>query len=238
MIKSIVDKNIKLKSKSWSFDNNFAKKFDAHIKKSVPCYENFRWLCYEVSDYFIKDNTNIYDLGCSTGSFISELEKRHAHKSKVRFIGIDVVKDMIKFAKKKFKKNNILFENKDLTKINFKKSNFITSFFTIQFISQVERQKVINKIFKSLNWGGAFFFAEKIRSSDARNQEMINEVYKNWKLEQGFTLKEVNAKTESLKGVLDPFTYKGNYQMLKRAGFDEIHVLAKYLNFQIILAIK
>ena len=79
---------------------------------------------------------------------------------------------------------------------------------------------------------------EKIRSSDARNQEMTNEIYKNWKLKSGFTLSEVNYKIESLKGILDPFTYKGNFNMLKRAGFDEIQVLGKYLNFQIILGVK
>ena len=83
-----------------------------------------------------------------------------------------------------------------------------------------------------------FFFAEKIRSSDARNQEMTNEIFKNWKLDQRFSLSEVNFKTESLKGVLDPFTHNGNLGMLKRAGFDEINVISKYLNFEILLAIK
>lgn len=233
-----VDKHITLKTKTWTFDSNFAKKFDDHINKSVPCYQDFRWLCLEVSDYFVKENSLTYDIGCSTGSFLNLLNKRHCHKNKIKFIGIDIVQDMIKFANKNYKNKNISFIKKDLKKYNFKKCNFVTSFFTMQFIDQSDRQKVLDKVFKSLNWGGALYFAEKIRSSDARNQEMINEIYKNWKIKKGFKIEEVNAKTESLKGVLDPFTYKGNYNMLKRAGFDEIHVLAKYLNFQIILAIK
>ena len=233
-----VDKNIKLKNKSWSFDNGVANKFDKHIEKSVPIYNETQWLCIEISDYFIKNNTLVYDLGCSTGSFLKKLFIRHKHKKKINFFGIDIVKEMIKFAKKNNSNSKIRYLQQDLLKAKLKKNNFTISFFTIQFIDQKDRQKLIDKIFQSLNWGGAFFFAEKIRSSNARNQEMTNEIYKNWKLEQGFSLQEVNRKTESLKGVLDPFTHKGNFNMLKRAGFDEIHVLSKFLNFQIILAIK
>ncbi len=53
-----------------------------------------------------------------------------------------------------------------------------------------------------------FFFAEKVRSYDARTQDMMNEIYKEWKLLNGFTDREINAKTKSLKGVLDPFFHQ------------------------------
>jgi tRNA (cmo5U34)-methyltransferase len=233
-----VDTKIKLKNKSWSFDSSLANEFDNHINKSVPLYKDLHWLCLQVSDYFIRKDSTVYDLGCSTGKLLKRLSIRHLHKKKIKFIGLDIINKMIQHAKKNNKRKNINFLKRDLIKTKLKKNDFIISFFTIQFIEQKNRQKLINKIFKSLNWGGAFFFAEKIRSSGARNQEMTNEIYKNWKLDQGFSLSEVNFKTESLKGVLDPFTHSGNVAMLKRAGFDEINVISKYLNFEIYLAIK
>ena len=67
---------------------------------------------------------------------------------------------------------------------------------------------------------------------------MMNEIYKEWKLLNGFTDKEINAKTKSLKGVLDPFSTKGNNEMLKRAGFSDISSIAKFICFEIFLAIK
>ena len=67
---------------------------------------------------------------------------------------------------------------------------------------------------------------------------MMNEIYKEWKLKKGFTLSEVNSKTKSLKGVLDPFSSKGNLMLLKNAGFKDIYIVAKYINFEVILAIK
>jgi len=148
------------------------------------------------------------------------------------------VPEMIKFAKKNNSQKNITYLLNNISKYKFLKSDFIISFYTVQFIKQKYRQKIINNIFKSLNWGGGFFFAEKVRSYDARTQDMNNEVYKEWKAYQGFSDEEINSKTKSLKGILDPFSSKGNLEMLKRAGFKDFSVIAKFVSFEIVLAIK
>ena len=51
------------------------------------------------------------------------------------------------------------------------------SCYTIQFIEPKYRQTVINKIYKSLNWGGAFIIFEKIRASDPRFQDIFSQLY-------------------------------------------------------------
>ena len=61
-------------------------------------------------------------------------------------------------------------------KYNLNNSSIISSFYTLQFISPKHRQETINKIYNSLNWGGAFFFVEKTRASDARFQDYLNQV--------------------------------------------------------------
>ena len=86
--------------------------------------------------------------------------------------------------------------------------------------------------------GGGFFFVEKVRSYDARTQDMSNEIYKEWKKIMGFTDEEINSKTKSLKGFLDPFSSRGNLSMIKRAGFKDFSVIGKFICFEIILAIK
>ena len=80
MKKTKVDKKIFLKNKEWSFSKKIAPLFDYHINKSIPFYKDFQWLCNEVSDYFIKDKSNVYDLGCSTGSYTKRLALRHKNK--------------------------------------------------------------------------------------------------------------------------------------------------------------
>ena len=60
--------------------NKIAPKFDSHIKKSIPIYQDIRWLSMELSDYFLREGSNVYDIGSSTGSFLNELSSRNNFK--------------------------------------------------------------------------------------------------------------------------------------------------------------
>jgi len=233
-----VDRRIFAKNANWSFDKNVPKNFDNHINKSIPLYREFQWLCNEISDYYIKESSIVYDIGCSTGFFLKSLAKRHKAKTRANFIGLDIVKNMTNFARLKNNDRRIDFLNKDILKYSFKKNDFLISFYTIQFIHPKFRQDLINKIYKSLNWGGAFFFVEKVRSYDARSQDQITNIYETFKRRNGFSTSEIFAKRNSLKGILEPFSSNANIQMLKRSGFTDISTVAKLLCFEVFLAIK
>ena len=96
----------------------------------------------------------------------------------------------------------------------------------------------MDKIFLSLQWGGAFIIFEKVRGSDARFNDYMTQIYNDFKLKNGFSEEEIINKTKSLKGVLEPFSTKGNYDLLKRAGFKDVITIFKWNNFEGILAIK
>ena len=230
--------NIKTKFSDWTFKGNVYKNFDKHINKSVPLYPETHQLYLHLSDFFLQDSSKIIDLGCSTGIFLNKLFERHGKNSKkLKFIGIDNVKEMINFFKKK-NNRNISFINNNILNYNLNNSCIISSFYTIQFISPKKRQTLINKIFKCLNWGGAFFMIEKVRGPDARFQDIFNQIYVEYKLSKGYTAEEIINKTNSLKSVLEPFSSSGNLQMLKRAGFKDINIVFKYSCFEGYLAIK
>ena len=229
---------IKPKNANWRFDGDIPKKFDNHIKNSIPLYEWTHNLSLEISDFFLVNNSLAYDLGCSTGVFLKKLAERNYEK-KINLYGIDEISEMIKISKKNNKNfKNVKFLNDNLNKINFLKSNIIYSFYTIQFIHPSKRQALFNKIYKSLKWGGAFLMFEKVRANDARFQDMMSQIYMDYKIQQGFNEKEIIQKSRSLKGVMEPFSTKGNYDLLKRAGFKDIITVFKYLCFEGILAIK
>ena len=236
--KSFVGENIKIENANWSFDGNVPKNFDNHIKRSIPLYEWSHQIGINISDFFLPHQSIVYDLGCSTGTFLKKLSSRHKNKS-VNYIGIDEIKQMSNISKKRVVKNkNVKIYNNDLNKINFKKSNLIYSFYTIQFIHPSKRQKLINKIYDSLKWGGAFVFFEKVRSSDARFQDIITQMYLEYKLDNGYVPAEIINKSKSLKGILEPFSTQGNIDLLKRAGFKDYLSVFKYLCFEGFLAIK
>ena len=154
--------------------------------------------------------------------------------------GIDVEKNMIKVAKKKLKKtkNKVFLKCLDINKIKFKKSDLIIAYYTIQFIRPKYRQTLINKIYKSLNWGGAFIFFEKVRASDARFQDMMNQIYLEYKKDIGYNEKEIWSKSISLRSVLEPYSSSENLRFLKRAGFKDSMSILKHSCFEGFLAIK
>ena len=59
-----------------------------------------------------------------------------------------------------------------------------------------------------------------------------------FKLDNSYEYDEIAIKTQSLRGVLEPFSTNGNLGLLKRAGFKDILVIFKYICFEGYLAIK
>ena len=236
---SNVGDHINAKLGSWNFSEGIEEKFDDHVKKSVIGYELSHKIITLMSDNFIQNDSLILDLGCSTGTLTRKIFERHKHK-KIKIIGYDSELGMIKKARdlilpncKKISYEQLNLIDKDLPD----NVDMITSTFTIQFVPPRSRQEVINKIYKSLNWGGGFFFFEKVRAPDARFQDYINHAYNNFKL-SSFSPEEIIGKANSLAGVMEPFSTEGNLGLLKRAGFEDICSISKYLCFEGMLAIK
>ena len=230
--------NINTENANWKFSGKTAKNFDNHINKSVPLYRWTHDLGLNFSDFFLSKPCNVYDLGCSTGKFLKSLSIRNKEK-KINFYGVDEIKDMCKIAKKNTSKfHNVKIINSQIEKLKFKNAAFITSYYTIQFLHPSTRQKVFDRIFKSLNWGVLFYFFEKVRAPDARFQDIITQIYTDYKIEQGYSSEEILSKSKSLKGILDPYSSSANILMLKRAGFKDITSVFKFLCFEGFLAIK
>ena len=231
--------NIASKASQWKFSGNTAKNFDKHISKSVPLYEWSHDIALKVSDFFLTEKGHSYDLGCSTGTFLNKICKRNNNYKNIKFTGIDEINDMCKIAKKNNKKNkNVKIINKNLNKLKLKKSNLVTSLYTMQFVNPTHRQKVFNEVFKKLQWGGAFIIFEKVRAPDARFQDILSQIYQDFKIDQGYTPNEIVSKSKSLKGVMEPFSTRGNLDLLKRAGFKDIVSIMKFVCFEGWLAIK
>lgn len=226
-----------LKTGSWSFGGKTPEKFEKHIAKSVPLYLEGHKIIISLSDYYLSENSNCYDIGCSTANLLNKIYD-YTNKKKINFHGVEVEKKMFIHAKKNISKRKIKLYNKDITKINLKKSDLIISYYTMQFISPSSRQQIMNKIFKSLNWGGAFIFFEKVRGNDARFENILNSLYMDFKEDNKLSSIEILKKSKSLRGVLEPFSDFGNLGLIKRAGFKDIQTISQFLCFKGYLCIK
>ena len=222
----------------WSFGGDVARTFDDHVKKSVPFYHEGHTLIAEVSDFFLGRNSVCYEIGCSTGGLLRELGLRNKNKN-VRIIGIDLEANMVKSAIERCTDlQNIEISQANAIEYEFEPCDMIVSYYTIQFIRPYVRQNLFDRIYKALNWGGAFVLFEKVRGPDARFQDIMTSLYTDFKLRQGYSEEEILNKARSLKGVLEPFSSQGNVDLLKRSGFVDVMTIYKYVTFEGFLAIK
>jgi tRNA (cmo5U34)-methyltransferase len=236
-----VGDGLEVENANWRFRGEVVAKFDEHVAKSVPLYHEGHELICRVSDWFVKDGSRVYDLGCSTGALTAKLARRAAKKEKASVVGIDAESEMIGRARDRIAEaglDNVSFLVDDITQAALEPCDLVTSYYTIQFVRPSVRQQLIDRIYQSLQWGGAFLLFEKVRGNDARSQDILTGLYTDYKLDQGFSAEEIIGKSRSLKGVLEPFSTQGNIDLARRAGFVDIMTVYKYVSFEGFLAIK
>ena len=94
---------VQLIEKTWSFTDTVAENFDLHVNQSIPHYSELQNYLVQLSEWFLKDNETVYDLGCSTGETIKKLLELDI-STRTKIIGIDKSKRMVDLARKKIKK--------------------------------------------------------------------------------------------------------------------------------------
>ena len=234
-----VGQNIETGNAAWNFGGSVPDTFVDHIRHSVPLYAEGHDLTCQLSDWFVSDRSMIYEIGVSTGELLKKLALHNAHKPGAKFIGMDVETAMVAKAKTHCSDvPNITILEEDGRLFPFEKADLIVSYYTMQFIPPRDRQLLFDRIYESLNWGGAFIMFEKVRAPDARFQDIATGLYNEFKLLQGFDEKEIVGKTRSLKGILEPFSTEGNFALFRRAGFEDVTTVSKYICFEGFLAIK
>ena len=224
---------------SWSFAGKTPEFYSRHIRRSVPLYEEGHDLICQLSHYFVKEDSTCYEIGVSVGELLGKLASIHKDRKDCRWIGIDSEVSMIANARKNLKNfSNIHLEVADAAEYEFEAADLIVSYYCLQFIPLGFRRQVVNKIYQTLNEGGAFICFEKVHAPNARFQDITSALYVDYKLRREYTASEIIAKNKSLKGVLHPLSSRENLILLRQAGFENTLSVFKYLCFEGLLAIK
>lgn len=233
-----VDEHIAAKNARWSFGGSVPAHFESHIEKSVPGYRYGHEVVARLSDFFLSDGSQVYEIGSSTGALSRRIADWNDGKN-IRLTGIEIEPAMVDKAREMSTDYaQITYEVGDALAVPFEPADLVVAYYTVQFIRPSVRQQLFDKIYQSLNWGGAFILFEKVRGPDARFQDILTALYTDFKLANGLSEKEIVQKTRSLKGVLEPFSSQGNRDMLARAGFVDTMTVFRDLSFEGTLSIK
>jgi tRNA (cmo5U34)-methyltransferase len=223
--------------KQFEFDEEVASVFDDMLDRSVPFYKENLHLQIDILKDFLNDGDKVIDLGSSTGTFLIELAKK---KRNLNLIGIDNSEAMIKRAQNKAKAYgvNVKFINNDFLEYDLLGSKVIIANYTIQFVRPLKREKLIKKIYDSLNENGLFLMSEKLITEHKKLNKTMIDIYYEYKKRMGYSEFEIAQKREALENVLIPYTMQENIEMLKNAGFKNIEIIFRWNNFATFIAFK
>lgn len=215
---------------AFSFDTVEA--FDQHIDLSIPNYSNLQSAILRIATHYIKPAGRIYDLGCSTGKLLSRL--RPMCDESTALVGLDIA-------------DNLLLANRpegvELVKLDLSQpdsfdlnpANLILSIFTLQFLPQECRGKLVQKVYDALPVGGAFIVAEKQYIDDGYLQDTFTFSYYDMKLEH-FSAEDILSKQLSLRRIMRPLSEEENLRLL--SPFGRVISFWQFMQFKAYLCIK
>lgn len=240
MPKDEVFKDI-IQASDFKFNKNVANVFDDMVNRSVPFYGEMQRMIAELAKTHAQLNTNVYDLGCSTGTTLIGMDQ-YVDPS-VTFVGIDDADEMLKKCDVKLKEAGVNRPYNlvvaDLGKpIEIKNASVVVLCLTLQFVRPLHRERLIKNIHENLNPGGVLILVEKILAEDSGFNRDFIEYYYEMKRRHQYSEIEISQKREALENVLIPYKLSENIILLKETGFSHHEVFFKWYNFTGIVAKK
>ena len=225
----------------WEFDGEVTRVFDDMLARSIPQYDVMRRAVTDVAARFVRDGTDVVDLGCSRGEAMAPLVDRFG--ARCRFIGVEVSEPMLVAARERFAgyvKAGIVEIRDDDLRESYPpvKASVTLAVLTLMFVPIERRPHLVREAFKHTLPGGAFVIVEKILGSTAEIDELMVDVYHGMKVEHGYAPDEVERKRLSLQGVLVPVTARWCEDMLRAQGFAQVDCFWRWMNFAAWVAIK
>ncbi|HEY5973701.1 MAG TPA: carboxy-S-adenosyl-L-methionine synthase CmoA [Geobacteraceae bacterium] len=225
----------------FTFSNGVAAVFDDMLDRSVPFYQEMQRMISEMAADFAVEGSNVYDLGCSTGTTLVNLHQ--SIPAGVKLIGIDNSEPMLEKCRLKLESigqaRDFELLCTDLNQgIHIDNASLVCMVLTLQFIRPLYRNKLIESIFRGMNENGCLILVEKVTSEDTLLNRHYIKYYYEMKKKKGYSNLEISQKREALENVLIPYRLMENREMLLETGFRYVDVFFKWYNFCGMVAIK
>ena len=223
------------------FDERVVDVFDDMISRSVPLYQEVQVATAKLARRFIRPNSTIYDLGCSTGTTLIELCKEFV-SSNIEIVAIDSSGPMIARCRERLKEHGIADRvtliHDDIANVPIENASLVVSNYTLQFIRPEKRPAALKRVFQGLIPGGAFLLSEKVRHEHETVQQALTDLHHGFKRSNGYSELEVARKRDAIEDVLVPLTSRENFKLLEDAGFSYIEQFLKWYTFVSIVAVR
>ena len=229
------------KASDFKFSENVAKVFDDMVNRSVPYYGEIQRMMAELAADHAKDGSDVYDLGCSTGTTMIGMDTMV--KPDIKFIGIDDSQKMLDKCKSKLLEvgfsRNYELRCADLNQgVKITNASVVVLCLTLQFVRPIYREQLLKNIYAGLNNDGILILVEKILAEDSLFNRDFIKYYYNYKRRNNYSELEISQKREALENVLIPYKLSEDIAILRDTGFSHCEVFFKWYNFAGLIAVK
>jgi len=223
----------------FTFDQKVVDVFDDMVLRSVPGYKQMIELIGLAGRTYPVINSNVYDLGCSTGAATLSIASNLKSKS-IKILSIDNSQEMLDQCSKNLSgiEANIQYICDDIENIQFENASLIVLNLTLQFIKPKNRSKLIKRMYAGLLPGGALIISEKIIHENEEINKSLISLHESFKRENGYSETEISQKRKAIEEVLIPEPKENHLRRLNDAGFKNPLVQMQCINFASFLAVK
>lgn len=193
------------------FDAAVANVFDNMAQRSIPGYSYFFERVSEiVARRRLPEWSQVWDMGVSTGAGLDAVKRATFHPF-VEYFGLDISEPMLTKASERCPYATMLVHDLETGFPAVETGNvsvFLWSW-TLQFLPSKElRMDLLEKSAKALHPNGLIFIGEKFVHSDPDIQQVLEDGYYKFRLENGYTIGEIKAKSKALANSMWPWTHE------------------------------
>ncbi len=211
------------------------------LERSVPMYQECQSLAVRWCAQFVKANTSVYDLGCSTGTLLLKLAQSIDKNKGISLYGVDNSSAMLEKSSKTLRESPIPCElfKADLNQgLSIQNASVVVMNYTLQFVLPERRIPLLKNICEGLVPGGSLVLLEKIKSGIPDLDRTFIDFHHRFKRDRGYSNLEISRKREALENVLIPWTVEENRDLIKKAGFPTVDLFFKWNNFAGFIALN
>jgi tRNA (cmo5U34)-methyltransferase len=241
MSKDTLYKDHRAKIAPFAFTADVAAVFDDMLVRSIPSYDDLIRRQAQLCQRFLQPESRLYDLGCSHGNLGLRLLKR---PPAIPFAiwAVDNAPAMLARYRGRLtghpEAQHVHLVCADVMDVKIQRASVVVINFTLQFLPDEVRGRLIQRVFEGLLPGGVLLFSEKIAHPDNAFDNLQTEFYHRFKAENGYSELEISQKREALENVLVPDTVDAHEERLHQAGFRRWDIWQKWFNFTSWIVVK
>jgi tRNA (cmo5U34)-methyltransferase len=231
----------------FEFDAEVAKIFPNMAKRSIPNYEQFHELHAGITArLFPNDGARMLDVGASHGAFFQHLFRQFWRGNdavpKYELTAIDTSPAMCATLRTFFPQAKVL--EGDITDARVQvllaeagPYDVVNATYVIQFIHPDLQKRTLRFLASLVREGGILILGQKDKISTSPLSALVNERYIDWRVDNGYTRKEIDAKTRALQNAMWPMYHDVLMETLMHL-FRDVQQTTRTFMFNTLIAYK